>query len=337
MPVRFYSFEDAGAPAVSNLSTTRKIDNIKQILKACLVDGYGSKPGAGWTIGHEHADGISFGNGLGFINFVNAVQYTVAVYLMESITDGSTALASGANRRSGSWYDGQATTNRLHFYTNFAASTANKGWFVVADERTVTLFLTAGHTAANPTTSYSNAALHFGEFRTAMGTQGFICIGGGYGATSISTVASYSIYSAPAGMCLRNPLTGLVEQGPDATYGGAVAPFSNTGSPSTAYRVQTVDELFVSRVAIRGVGSTISGSTSASQNMICGRLRGLVYCPELADRMPTVAMPTLGVTVSSWLDRMRPFTGPAGKQWVLLSQHSSDATLFVSLDPDDWV
>lgn len=43
-PVKYYSWQDAQAPQLSNADGA-----IKTILKACLVTGYSSKAGAGWT------------------------------------------------------------------------------------------------------------------------------------------------------------------------------------------------------------------------------------------------------------------------------------------------
>lgn len=43
-PVKYYSHLDAGAPQLANADGV-----IKTILKACLVTGYGTKAGAGWT------------------------------------------------------------------------------------------------------------------------------------------------------------------------------------------------------------------------------------------------------------------------------------------------
>ena len=52
VPVRVYKWDDIGAP-VFNKSTNALIN----IFKACLVTGYGTKPGAGWTAPYE-ASGI---------------------------------------------------------------------------------------------------------------------------------------------------------------------------------------------------------------------------------------------------------------------------------------
>ena len=49
-PVKYYSWQDTQAPQLSDADGV-----IKTILKACLVTGYGSKQGAGWTALFEDA------------------------------------------------------------------------------------------------------------------------------------------------------------------------------------------------------------------------------------------------------------------------------------------
>ena len=48
MPVTLYLSSDDQAPVLTNA-------NLSVILKACLVTGYGSKTGAGWTLPYEDA------------------------------------------------------------------------------------------------------------------------------------------------------------------------------------------------------------------------------------------------------------------------------------------
>lgn len=48
MPVTLYLSSDDQAPVITNA-------NLSVILKACLVTGYGAKPGAGWTLPYEDA------------------------------------------------------------------------------------------------------------------------------------------------------------------------------------------------------------------------------------------------------------------------------------------
>lgn len=50
-PVKRFSSTDAGAPQINY--SARVAGDIKAVLKACLVTGYGSKEGAGWSIVNE--------------------------------------------------------------------------------------------------------------------------------------------------------------------------------------------------------------------------------------------------------------------------------------------
>lgn len=63
MPVRVYRSSDVGAPALRGNSPGDFIN----LLKKCLVDGYGSKPGAGWTQAFVNTEGTiaAFKQGLG--------------------------------------------------------------------------------------------------------------------------------------------------------------------------------------------------------------------------------------------------------------------------------
>lgn len=50
-PVKYYSWQDDNAPQLTDADGV-----IKTILKACLITGYGSKEGAGWTLLEEDGD-----------------------------------------------------------------------------------------------------------------------------------------------------------------------------------------------------------------------------------------------------------------------------------------
>ncbi|AHK11754.1 hypothetical protein S144_40 [Shewanella sp. phage 1/44] len=86
LPVTVYRWDDVGAPQLID----RKPSEIIDVLKKCLVDGYGSKQSAGWTVSFENAgrDQIVFTNdptkgtgnsvklyGLNNSNAVNGMMY----------------------------------------------------------------------------------------------------------------------------------------------------------------------------------------------------------------------------------------------------------------------
>ncbi|MGI2078487.1 hypothetical protein [Shewanella putrefaciens] len=53
LPVTVYRWDDAGAP---QFSASRTPSDFIDILKKCLVTGYGSKSGLGWTVAFENTD-----------------------------------------------------------------------------------------------------------------------------------------------------------------------------------------------------------------------------------------------------------------------------------------
>lgn len=336
MTVRYYSSLDTGAPALPSVSGQRLIDNLKLVLLACLVNGYGSKAGAGWTIGHEHADGFSLFNGDGYINFVHKSTASVVIYLMESITDGSTAFAGGDNRRSGQWFDGQATTQRQYLYlNNFSGTVANKQWCVVADDKTAIINCCCGGSiTAVDGTNETGAALYFGAYLPPLGGHGFCSLGGHQGDGNYAYL--YSRNSGVAcGTSLRNPFDGTVAQGVTPIYATAVLRETDNVSGISKPRV-TLAALRPVRAALLGRGAGVSGSTLANSDANCGLLRGVVSDPALTDVYLSKVLPLLGVSAPTYQDRIRPITLPNGKQWVPIYPHIGDLGAFVSLDPADW-
>ncbi|NHN78442.1 hypothetical protein HA520_14340 [Azotobacter chroococcum] len=325
MPVRYYSSLDTGAPAQQG---SRLIDYVKAILKACLVDGYGSKPAAGWSMGHEHADGFSLFNGTGYINFVANGSQCYTAYIMESITDGSTALAGGVNRRSGSWYDGSASAARQQFYTSGFYNLANPHWFVVADEKTCTFMWGVFTSGLDAGGSYAGAH-HFGNYITDLGQEDFCSMGG----VNTSSTSSQTRMYGYSGMVLRNPFTGLVDQGTDAIYASLGASFISGQVYSLAQ--YQVNELTLVRSRVHGYGTTLVGSTSVTYACACGRLRGLMTDPVLTHVYASKALSLFGVA-DTWQGRVQPITLAGGKQLVPCWPNTGDMGYFVSLDSADW-
>lgn len=53
-PVTVFRSSDANAPIL-----TQAAGSLKNLLKACLVEGYGDKPSLGWKIAHQSTDGLT--------------------------------------------------------------------------------------------------------------------------------------------------------------------------------------------------------------------------------------------------------------------------------------
>lgn len=333
MTVRMYSSLDAGAPALPNLSSQRFIDNLRIVLRACLVDGYGDKPGAGWTVMHDVADGFSLGNGEGIINFVFDTANTVVVYLMEAITDGTVALAGGVNRRSGPWFDGEVTSTRQKWFANMHSTTGGKSWALVADEKTCTI-LCQGNLPAGGAVDFpwaSAQALHFGQYYPVLGGTGFLCLGGSSAPGSSMTLWGPGM----SGTVLRHPFTGLVGQGPAPGYRAWVPHGATQNSMYIPGRFQP--RVFQGcRAGASGGGVGLSGSPSSPNTSVYGGLlRGLLTEPVLTPTYLSLVLPALGLSAPVQDDRLRSIPVGGKELWPLFP-HTSDLGGFVSLDSADW-
>lgn len=335
MTVRVYTSLDTGAPVLSGTQFAR----VRQILLACLVTGYGAKPAAGWTVGHDVAGGFSLFNGFGYINFVEgSSNWGHTVYIMEAITNGTTALAAGVNRRSGAWYDGSSSTERQGFYTGSgglnSAAASNPYWSVVADDKTCIFLFGGGATSAD---SAGGSAIHyFGQTINAAelpGVSAFVSLGGYINDSNV--VPTFFGVSSRYGMSLRNPFTGLVAQGDGARYGAGIAVHyrgllaSNQTNKTQLSRLQPV------RSILSCYGTVLNGSTVNSTACCAGYLRGLISEPTLCGVPLSQTMTLLGLA-NTWQARVTPITLPNGKQWLPLFASSGDWGGFVSLDPADW-
>lgn len=330
MTVRVYTSLDTGAPVL----TGDHFDKLRTILMACLVTGYGSKPGAGWTVGHDIAAGFSLGNGDGYVNYVrNASTEYVGVFIMEAVTDGTTGLAGGVNRRSAYWFDGSSETTRGFL---FLQSSLINHWMVVADEKTCIFqagYLTST-TTANASSSISFTQQYFGRYINAMGLSGpaeFCSVGNGYNASGNGG------FQQSYGCCLRNPFTGFVDQGAGPRYfvsGASYIDSRQAGSYSARSKVYPA-RLQPVRAALSCFGAGLNGATNSSQAAIAGYLRGLITEPCLSISPLSEALTALGLT-NTWQARVRPIDIPGGRQWIPIYGYVADLGFFASLDSADW-
>lgn len=333
MTVRIYSSLDTGAPALSGDFYAR----LRTILKACLVDGYGSKPGAGWSVSHDVPGGFSLSNGDGVINFVNQAVYDVRVYIMEAVTDGTTALAGGVNRRSAGWYDGSAVTERGNLYQAYLSVGSNPHWVVVADDKTCYWGASGNITTADQPTTGNSISHYFGNYINSVGLTGpaaFCSLGGGNsaGAGTQRLVAPDSRY----GMLLRNPFTGLAEQGATPRY-GISSPAHSRGSG--AWQIRTMPSFKLSRIqyvraSLMCYGAGLNGTTDAAAAAHCGHLRGLVSEPLYSCLKFSELLAFLSLS-NVWQARVRTITLPNGVEWLPIL-NEGDGGVMASLNPADW-
>lgn len=143
-----YTSSDASAPVL-----TGQAGKLGDMLKACLVDGYGAKAAAGWSCPvAESGDIFSFKNGtgsteMGFVLNDNGPNAT-ASYKEAWVTGWESVAGVGASVGSGS---GQfplpsqcLTTGHVVWRKSTAADATARPWIVVADAHTCYIFLATG-------------------------------------------------------------------------------------------------------------------------------------------------------------------------------------------------
>lgn len=326
MTLRYYTSLDTGAPVLTGTTYYR----LRAILMACLVTGYGSKAAAGWSMPHDVTGGCSFSNGDAVLNLVSTASDKVQFYSMEYITDPSTALAGGYNRRSGRWAD-NASTDRQILYDYYLFSTSyNPHWFVVADNKTCILVL--GSSSDGSANTYRATAIYFGRYQNTQGLTGaaeWCSIGPTYNST-ISIGSQWFMWAdgqngSRAGTLLRHPVTGLVF--PDGnTFVGA-----SSAAPRAANGGMKLTAL--SRICLTRTPILLwDGSFNGPFGYLRGVLQDMNLCSSsLPDVLAAFGQP------NTWQQRVTPLTLPGGKQVLpYWPYNTSDSAYFISLDAADW-
>lgn len=325
----FYCWDDAGSPGRALSGNLQ--NRLKQILVPCLVTGYGNKPGAGWTIGHEHPNGFSLINADGnVVNFVSNLAAkspypsmgprVIHVYAAESLTDSSEAVISGANLCSGPFRAGSPEASgyprhTIHASRGLDGNDASLVWTVIADDRTVCI---------SSSTSYSESSgnaegqfnLYFGSTLINGGFKNtFVALGGMDQAFSGD---SYSGSSFSGGnTSLRNLKTGLAE------YSQA---FCQPYAANTAYNYTNV---------IGGVPPSLRLQPPSlwSGGGFVGVVRGCVFDPALAVYGRVGYLKALGFTGTSYADRNKIVTIGDYQYAYLVGSYGG---FIMTNDPDFW-
>ena len=170
MTVNVYTSTDASAPNV--LAGT--IGTLITVLDACLVNGYGSKPAAGWTKAFSGTNKAAYkqgagGGGLQFYLRVDdsllAVQATAVGY--ETMSDVDTGTGPFPT-------SGQLTAG-TYFPKSVSADTVVRPWMVVATNRAFYLYVHFDATDITASTSYKLMAF-FGDITSYKSGDQYNCM-----------------------------------------------------------------------------------------------------------------------------------------------------------------
>lgn len=253
-------------------------DYILRILKACLVTGFGSAPGAGWTLVDESPSYLVLRNGVASGYLCVALYNQVITISMADTYDGvnmsGMGIIQGIGAISGT-AAGNASPQRFtrQYFGNYPS---NESWIVVADDRSAVLAV-SGNSGGSPdwvdsvNTGVGNGVLYLGD-----DSNGNLIAAGGQNTTSDVAVVGCMLRGLTS---LRNPATGLLQAPLALTFShlGMAAGNQNLALPGEIPDLR----LTPVRWACGGV---------------YGALRGLARCPDIGCMNPLNMAKALGIT-----------------------------------------
>ena len=158
-----YKSTDADAPVMTGADKTSLI----RTLRACLVDGYGTKRGAGWLMPFVNADGTkaAFKNaGTGFYLLVDdsapGVNATCSAFeSMSDIDTGINAIGPSFSRQ-----------GRVSLNSNAIP------WIIVANDKFVLFVIYINHSSYPSTVNTMCSVIFFGDFISNRNGDSFCCL-----------------------------------------------------------------------------------------------------------------------------------------------------------------
>jgi hypothetical protein len=322
-----YHRDQAGAPALAygpNLGFAA----IKEVLKACLIYGYGSVAPAGWSLIAEGANHLVLRNGSesGYVCLSWNGQFAIRVYLAQTFTGVVADVITGDGVKTGV---ASGNTVPQAFGSYFPAfHTASSTWSMVADERSFMLCVEANGVSTpgnlGVTSEVGGVMLYAGE-----DSEGnFISVGGNATATTANNAALYvSNFAMVAGVTvLKDPVTGLLVGGaaisvasPGLVLTSSALPLAQNSSP--------YPELVVSPIVWSGGGS------------YAGRLRGVVLAANMPFMYRGGIAAALGRTgIFSSRNCSVPFNDLGdGRDWVILTGNDTmQGAMLMTTNEDYW-
>lgn len=273
LPVTVYRWDDAGAPQLTN----GKPSEIIAILKKCLVEGYGTKAGEGWSVAFENAAAFK-------IAFRNSTTEASGGFVQFWSVDGTDANSGNMRFRGAKSMTALDTFVDAQYQMQFSTSAPVKYWVLIATSAGFWFLSTS--TLASPYPSSNSKGLFFiGDFDaiTANDPGRFVNIMNGSGSdmTTHSWNSSFDVSIGPnATICKIYDADGSANfrnYNIDSRY--------NVGSQSVA-GVPMGDRVFLQPLIISGAGLDsndrlgVINSNSIIQPYIRGKVPGLLYSPS---------------------------------------------------------
>lgn len=156
MTVRVYKFSDTGAPTLNGTA-----GSFASLLYACLVTGYGSFPGSGWTMPYTTTNVAVFKQGTGSNGMYLRIDNTGSANIPRLIAyEAMTGHSTGTNP----FPTTAQVSGGLYFTASNNTTTTARPWIVVADAKR--FYVWAGHntdTTTGLTYATGSPMMFFGD------------------------------------------------------------------------------------------------------------------------------------------------------------------------------
>ena len=324
-----YCSTDVAGPGLP--PTGSQASRMFAILHACLVTGYGDKPGQGWELVHNGGDAgfTLLSPGGVYVCFSSwESTYSVELYLAESLTPPFQYPPVGINVRSWDWssdYTSSATRrHRVGVGIGGAGSYSTRWWQLIARGEQVLLFYARNDLSSNGSGAGADSALFLGNLKLReasppiAGPQNFVAAGGTVSA-STGTASGSMLPFGGVNTRLRHPLTGVVETGVLTELTGW--PWEYYGASRRIAAPARLPDIALVQTDVR----------LADEGSI-GYLPGVFASPGISNYMPADVLAALGRPAS--FAALNDPVGIAGEQFYLTP--SEQGLLFVSLDEAYW-
>ena len=157
----YYTGSDAGATSLTGTS-----GSLLSVLDACLVNGYGAKPGAGWTKPHANSNNVGcYQQGTGSFMHLMVVDNALTTSAEARITGFVSMSSVSAGTSSFPTVAQGVNGNALIVRKNRSTGSIARAWKVFADSSSFYMFIDSGD---NPGRYY---AFSFGDFYSYASVQ----------------------------------------------------------------------------------------------------------------------------------------------------------------------
>lgn len=324
-----YHRDQAGAPAVYSTSaySVAQFANFKEVIKACLVLGYGTTPAAGWELITEGTNHIVFRNGShsGYVCFTWLSGGVLRVYVADTFdgVNGSGVILGAGVKTGIAANNGTAHSIGL---TYFSYSAGTSSWYMVADEKTFIFSWVANSSVTSMTSSLSTNypyTIYVGE-----DTEGNFIAVGGQQTNTTSNGSPICYFGSGCGLTsLRNPSTGLLVDTGSISF--RIAGIATTAVSSMPNDTDTSISLF-SRL-------TLGRASWYVPNHYCGQFRGVAVSPELfVLRFGEYASSALSGLGMNTREAARLFDLGDGHSYFLRSGTFMNSMFLVTDNPEYW-